>query len=275
MTTIPSFSTLSIELQDHVAWLRLNRPDKINALNMAMWQELPQALTWLDRQASVRVLVLAGSGKHFCAGIDLAILQHHRDAIADAACASRSREGFFDFIESAQQAFNAFEKLRVPVIAAIHGACIGGGLDLIAACDLRIATVDARFCIKEVDVAIVPDVGTIQRLRHVMSYSVLAELTYTGEVFDGHRAAQLGLVSRVCDTTDALWLAAAELAATIAAKPPVAIRGIKRNLLFSRDHSVADGLAYAAIWNAGLTVGSDLDEAIAAQQEKRSAHYKD
>ena len=277
MTTsiAPTFSTLSIEIQNHVAWLRLNRPDKGNALSLPMWEELPQALNWIDRQSPVRVLILAGAGKHFCAGIDLAILQHYRDGIAGGSCAARSRESFYDFIERAQAAFNAFEKLKVPVIAAVHGACIGGGVDLIAACDLRLSTADARFCVKEVDVAIVPDVGTIQRLRHVIGYSQVAELTYTAEMFDGHRAEKLGLVSRICETPEQLFAQAQQLAETIAAKPPVAVRGIKRNLLYSRDHSVADGLAYAAVWNAGFTVGSDLDEAMAAQQERRAPEYRD
>jgi enoyl-CoA hydratase len=272
---IPSFTTLQIELKEHIGWLRLNRPEKANSINQAMWDELPQALAWLQRQTTLRVLVLTGNGRHFTAGIDLAILRRERDAIAANACGSRGREGFLDFIESAQHAFNAFENLRVPVIAAIQGVCIGGGVDLIAACDIRICSVDARFCVKEVDVGIVPDVGTIQRLRHVIGYSALTELSYTGETFDGAKAQRLGLVSQVCPSEEALKQTAAELAATIAAKPPVAVRGIKRNLLFSRDHSVADGLAYAAAWNAGMTMGRDLDESMAALSEKRTPEYRD
>ncbi|MGQ0619493.1 MAG: crotonase/enoyl-CoA hydratase family protein [Panacagrimonas sp.] len=269
----PSYSTLSLQLEGHVAWLRLNRPDRGNALDQAMWDELPQALGWLDRLPGLRVVVLAGAGKNFCGGIDLSVLDRERNNMLGNPCPTRGRENFLGFIESAQASFNAIEKLRVPVIAAIHGACYGGGVDLIAACDLRICTADTRFCIKEVDVAIVPDVGTVQRLRHVIGYSNVAELTYTAETFDGRRARELGLVSRVCDSVEALQASAAELAAVIAAKSPVTVRGIKRNLLFSRDHSVTDGLAYAAAWNAGMLVGSDLDEAIASHREKRPGRF--
>lgn len=274
-TESPRYSTLTVQLEGPVAWLRLNRPDRGNALDQAMWDELPQALAWLDKLSGLRVVVLAGAGRNFCGGIDLSILDRERNNVLGSACPTRGRERFLDFIESAQASFNALEKIRVPVIAAIHGACFGGGVDLIAACDMRLSTADAKFCIKEVDVAIVPDVGTVQRLRHVIGYSNVAELTYTAEVFDGRRARELGLVSRVCDSAETLNAAAAELAATIAAKPPVAVRGIKRNLLYSRDHNVADGLAYAAAWNAGMLVGADLDEALASQREKRAGRFLD
>lgn len=275
LTEAPSYSTLNVECVGPIAWLRLNRPDRGNALDQAMWDELPHALDWLDKRPGLRVVVLAGAGRNFCGGIDLSILDRERNNVLGNACPTRGREKFLDFIESAQASFNALEKIRVPVIAAIHGACFGGGVDLIAACDMRLSTADAKFCIKEVDVAIVPDVGTVQRLRHVIGYSNVAELTYTAEVFDGRRARELGLVSRVCDSVEALQAAASELAALIAAKPPVAVRGIKRNLLYSRDHNVADGLAYAAAWNAGMLVGADLDEAIASQREKRPGRFLD
>ena len=267
--------TLRINCEGAVAWLYLNRPDKANSMDLAMWQELPQALAWLGAQAPVRAVVLAGEGRHFCAGIDISVLAHLGGQVAQAGCASRGAEHVLAFVEHAQAAFNALEALRVPVIAAVHGACVGAGVDMIAACDLRLAAADARFCIKEVDLAVVPDVGTIQRLRHVIGFANVAELSYTAETFDASRAQALGLVSRVCESRDAMWSAAGELARTIAGKSPVTVRGIKRNLLWARDHDVADGLAYTAAWNAGMLIGEDAREAQAAYAAKREPKFRD
>lgn len=273
--TTPEFKTISVEADGAIGWLRLNRPDRANALNEDMWKEIPQGMEWLDQQRQVRVVVLAGNGKHFTAGIDLSVLQSQGEQLAGHPCATRAREGFLRFIEQCQRSFNSMEQVRFPVIAAVHGACIGAGVDIISGCDLRLCTADARFCIKEVDVGIVPDVGTVQRLKHVIGYSATAELTYTAETFDGARARELGLVSRVCESQDDLYKAAQALAASIAAKPPSAIRAVKRNLLFSRDRSVDDGLAYAALWNAGMAMGSDVQEAMMSAVQKREAKFQD
>lgn len=273
--SLPVFETVRIEQDGAVARLILNRPQSANALDRRMWEELPRALEWLGTQRGVRVAILHGEGRHFTAGIDLSVIEWLQTLVADPQRATRGREDILAFIERAQHAFNAIEAAPFPVIAAIHGACIGGGVDLIAACDLRLCTRDARFCVKEVDLAVVPDVGTIQRLQHVVGYSVAAELSYTAETFDGARALAMGLVSRVCETREDLMQLAAELATTITAKPPTTVRGIKRNLLWARDHSVQDGLAYAASWNAGMLVGEDLREALAAYAGKRAALYPD
>jgi enoyl-CoA hydratase len=269
------FETVEITMEGAVAVLRLNRPQSANALDRRLWEELKAALAWLDTQPPVRAVVLHGEGRHFTAGIDLSVVDWLRGVAGDPACPARASEAVLAFIEFAQSVFNAVETLKVPVIAAIHGACIGAGVDLIGACDIRLAAKDARFCVKEVDLAIVPDVGTIQRLRHVIGYSAVAELCYTAETFDAERALALGLVSRVLDSKEALLRSALEMAQTIAAKPPVAVRGIKRNLLWARDRSVQDGLAYTAAWNAAMMIGADTAEAIAAQAEKRAPVYRD
>lgn len=267
--------TLRIAIEGAVARLSLNRPDKANALDLDAWRELPRACAWIGAQPQVRVAIIEGEGRNFCAGIDLSALVHLQQQVAAAGCASRGAEAVLGFIEHAQAAFNAIEQLRVPVIAAIHGACVGAGVDLIAACDLRLAAADARFCIKEADLAVVADVGTIQRLRHVIGYAQLAELTYSAETFDAPRALALGLVSRVCESREALAAAALALAQNLAAKSPVTMRGIKRNLLWARDHSVGDGLAYTAAWNAGMLIGEDIREAVAAAGARRTAKYRD
>lgn len=274
-TQPPAFETVRLVADGAIARLSFNRPDNANAFDRRMWDELPRALEWIGTQRSLRVVVLSGEGKHFTGGIDLSVVAWLQELTADPRRATRGREDVLAFIERAQHAFNALERCPVPVIAAIHGACVGAGVDLIAACDLRLCSADARFCVKEVDLAVVPDVGTLQRLSHVIGYSATAELTYSADTFDAQRALALRLVSRVLESKDALLEAANRLAQDIAGKPPTAVRGIKRNLLWSRDHSVQDGLAFVATWNAAMLVGEDLAEALAAAKQKRKAIYPD
>jgi enoyl-CoA hydratase len=275
MGAVPTYTTLKLQLDGPVADLRLHRPEAANALDSTMWDEIPQALSWLSQQNSVRVAVISGEGKHFCAGIDVAMLADLFELTADASRPTRGRESLLAFIEHAQAGFNAIEQARMPVIAAIHGACIGGAVDLIAACDVRLCSSDARFSIKEVDLAVVPDVGTLQRLRHVISHAAVAELSLTAETFNAERALSLGLVSRICEDKAAVLATAGDLARQIAAKSPATVRGIKRNLLWARDHSVRDGLAYTAAWNSAMLVGEDLREAVAAFREKRLPRFED
>mgnify|MGYP001614015301 CR=1 FL=1 len=274
-TPIPAFETVRLVADGPIARLSFNRPNNANAFDRSMWDELPRALEWIGTQRSLRVVVLSGEGKHFTGGIDLSVVSWLMELTADPQRATRGREDVLAFIEKAQHAFTAIERCPVPVIAAIHGACVGAGVDLIAACDLRLCSADARFCVKEIDLAVVPDVGTLQRLSHVIGYSATAELSYSAETFDAQRALGLRLVSRVCDNKEALLEAANQLAQDIASKPPTTVRGIKRNLLWSRDHSVQDGLAFVATWNAAMLVGEDLAEAVAAAQQKRKAVFAD
>ena len=163
----------------------------------------------------------------------------------------------------------------MPVIAAIHGACIGGGIDMIGACDLRYCTVDARFSIKEVDLAVTADVGTLQRLRHVVGLARLTELAYTGETFDGRKAKAIDLVGEAYETREELMTQVEQLALRIAAKSPITVRGIKHNLLYSRDHSVQEGLEMVAAWNTSMLVSDDLTEAVSAHLQKREAKFAD
>jgi len=165
--------------------------------------------------------------------------------------------------------------MRVPVIAAVHGACIGGGIDMIGACDLRYCTADAKFSIKEVDLAVTADVGTLQRLRHIIGLPRLTELAYTGETFDGRKAQEIGLVGQAYAGRDELMAGVEQLARRIAAKSPLTVRGIKYNLLYSRDHSVREGLEMVANWNAAFLVSDDLREALTAQMQKREAKFAD
>ena len=267
--------TLKIDIREHVAWLRLNRPDKANAFSLTMWDEFPQAVDWLGRQAEVRVVIVCGEGRHFTAGIDLEALAHLAAMVSGKGCAGRERENLHQFIRHAQDAFNSLERLRVPVIAAVHGACIGAGIDLISACDLRYSTLDAKFSIKELDLAVTADVGTLQRLRHVIGLPRLTELAYTAETFDGRKAQAIGLVGQAYETQDELMREAEAMARRIAAKSPLTVRGVKHNLLYSRDHSVREGLEMVAAWNSGMLISDDIQEALTAQLQKREPKFAD
>ena len=270
-----NFETIKIDLQDHIAWLRLNRPDKANAFSLTMWDELPKAAAWIDTQPQIRVVILCGEGRHFTAGIDLEALAHVGQAVTGKGCPARAREGVRKFILHAQNSISSVERLRVPVIAAVHGACIGAGIDLIAACDMRYSTVDAKFSIREVDLAVVADVGTLQRLRHVVGLARLTELAYTGETFDGRKAKAIDLVGEAYETREELMTQVEQLALRIAAKSPITVRGIKHNLLYSRDHSVQEGLEMVAAWNTSMLVSDDLTEAVSAFLQKREAKFAD
>jgi enoyl-CoA hydratase len=174
-----------------------------------------------------------------------------------------------------QGAFNAIERAPFPVIAAVHGACVGAGVDLITACDLRIAAADAFFAIEEIHIGMAADVGTLQRLPKLIAPAVAAELAYTGRRFPAEEARGYGLVSAVHADRDAVLAAAFDLARSICAKSPLAIAGIKRNLAYARDHSVADGLDYIATWNGGMLRAGDLMAAVQAKMAKQAATFPD
>jgi enoyl-CoA hydratase len=266
--------TLKITLKEAIATIELNRPDKANAMEAAMWQEIRDAMRWADETPEVRVVIVCGAGRHFTAGIDLAMLQSISAQIRDD-CDSRSREKLRRLILDLQDTLTSIERCRKPVIAAIHGACVGGGIDLICACDLRYCSVDAKLSVKEIDVGMVADVGTLQRLPHLIGEGMARELAYTGRVVDGAEAREIRLVNRCFDTPEALRAGVLEIARDIAAKSPLATRGCKEMITYARDHSVADGLNYVATWNAAMLLSEDLTEAAKANMEKRAPVFRD
>ena len=268
------FQTLKVALAGQVATIELNRPEHANALEPRMWTELRDAMRWLDETAGARVGVLSGAGKHFTAGIDLGMLAGMREQIRDD-CDGRSREKLRRIILDLQDTLSSIERCRKPVIAAIHGACVGGGIDLICACDLRYCSADAFFSVKEIDVGLTADVGTLQRLPHLVGEGIARELAYTGRKVSGAEARELRLVNHCYADRDALMAAMQELAAALAAKPPLALRGAKEMITYARDHTVADGLNYVATWNAAMLMSTDLDESLAAGREKRAPKFRD
>jgi enoyl-CoA hydratase len=268
------FSTLEVTLDAGVATIALNRPDKANAMSEPMWYEIEQAMEWLDSTPEARVGVITGKGKFFTAGIDLTLLMGLGAKIEDD-CDGRRREKLRRLILKLQDTLSSIERCRKPVLAAIHGACIGGGIDLITACDMRYCSANSYFTVKEIDVGMTADVGTLQRLPHLVGDGMARELAYTGRRVEGAEAQQMRLVNRCFDTPEALQAGVMEIARTIAAKSPLSIRGCKEMITYARDHTVADGLNYIATWNAAMLMSKDLFEAGAANMQKRDPVFKD
>jgi enoyl-CoA hydratase len=251
-------ASLAVTLDGPIATVRLNRPDKANAMHLPMWHELRRAFQWIDETPSARVAILEGEGRHFTAGIDLQMMAGLLPQVHDD-CDGRTREKLRRLILDLQDTLSALERCRKPVLAAIHGACVGGGIDLICCADVRYAAADARFTVKEIDLGMVADVGTLQRLPKIVgAQGWVRELAYTGRTVDAAEAQAMGLVARVYPTREALQAGVREIAATIATKSPLAIRGVKEMLNYARDHSVADGLDHVATWNAAMLLSEDL-----------------
>ncbi|MBB5018277.1 enoyl-CoA hydratase [Chitinivorax tropicus] len=266
--------TIKITLENHIALVELNRPDKANAMDERMWADIRQAFDWIDDEPAARVAVLAGNGKHFCSGIDLMMMMGLKARIEDP-CEARSREKLRRIIVDLQDCLTALERCRKPVLAAIHGACVGGGVDLICAADMRYTTDDAYFCVKEADMGLVADVGTLQRLPRLIGEGQARELAYTCRRVSGTEAVQLGLANRSFADRDTLLQSVMSIAADIARKSPLVMRGTKQVLNYSRDHSVADGLDFVAGWNAAMLMSADIQEAIMASMQKRDGQFRD
>ena len=270
-----SYKTLKLEIIDNnIAHIIINRPEKANAMNQDFWTEIKNCANYIDQTPSIRVAIISGEGKYFSAGVDLEFLMQLSGLCQDE-CEGRTREKLRLLILELQSSFTALEKCRKPIIAAIHGGCIGAGVDMITACDMRFCTTDAYFSIKEIDMGITADVGTLQRLPHIISDGIMRELAYTGRRVSGIEAREISLVNRTFDTKENMLQEVITLAKTIAAKSPLTIRGIKEVINYSRDHSVSDSLNYVAAWNAGVLLSNDIEESITAHMEKRIPVFKD
>ena len=253
---------IAIEVAKGVAHVELARPDKLNAMDEAMFAAIGDSFRALGRDPAVRAVLLSGRGRHFSAGLDL---DYAAGQFAPNPDPARAAEARLRHIEWLQDAFSALEAGRAPVIAALHGGCIGAGVDLAAACDLRIAAADAFLQVAEVDVAITADLGTLQRLGYLIPQGLLRELAYTGRRMEAEEAARFGLVNRIEADREAAIAAGLALARTIAAKSPLAVAGAKRSLNRSRGRPVEEGLRDVALWNSATLVGTDLTEAIRAR----------
>ena len=266
--------SFSLEIKNHVAHLAFNRPHKSNSLHREAWAEMKAVFEHLDEQPEVRVIILSGEGKNFCAGIDLALLME-LDPNESIECEGRKREEFRKFVYHLQDCITTIERCRKPVLAAIHGACIGGGVDIVTACDMRYVSADAYLSIKEVDMGLVADIGTLQRLPKLISYALTAELAYTGRKLGGVEAAAIGLANKCYADRDEMMNEVSKMASMIAAKSPLVIRGTKEILQYTRDHSVEDSLKYMGTFNAAFLSKREMQEAFKAQMSKEAPSFDD
>ncbi|MDQ3402541.1 MAG: crotonase/enoyl-CoA hydratase family protein [Actinomycetota bacterium] len=265
--------SLNVAVADHVAEVTLLGPSKGNAMGPDFWRELPIVFRALDADPEVRAVVLTGSGEHFSYGLDLpAMMPSWSELLGDGALAG-PRSRFLDDIRRLQDAVSSVALCHKPVIAAISGWCIGGGVDVIAAADIRVASAEAKFSVREVKVAIVADLGSLQRLAGIVGEGHLRELALTGKNIDAARAERIGLVNDVYPDQAATLDAARAMAAEIAANPPLVVQGTKDVLGHDRERRVADSLRYVSAWNAAFLPSKDLGEALAAFIERRPPEF--
>ncbi|MDH3731815.1 MAG: crotonase/enoyl-CoA hydratase family protein [Acidimicrobiia bacterium] len=266
----------TVDKADYIATLWLDRPEKLNAMGATFWEELPSVMSDLDADDDIRVVVLAGKGAAFSAGLDLVefgpAMASGMFGEGDGSAAGRAKSQL-DQIKHMQTAITSVADCSKPVIAAIHGYCIGGGVDLITAADIRLASSDAVFSVRETKMAMVADVGTLQRLPRIVDRGWVAELAFTGRDVDAAEALEMKLVTHLYTDADELHHKAHELAADIAANSPLVVQGVKAVLRATEDSSVAEALDYGALWNAAFLASNDLGEAISAFMEKRPPDF--
>lgn len=271
--TLDNLVSLKVDVADHVAEVTLLGPGKGNAMGPDFWRELPLVFGALDADPAVRAVVITGSGANFSYGLDLpAMLQSWSGLLADGTAAG-SRARLLDEIRRLQDSVSSVAACRKPVIAAVSGWCIGGGVDLIAAADVRLASADAKFSVREVRVAMVADIGSLQRLAGIVGEGHLRELAFTGKDIDAVRAEHIGLVNDIYANQESLLAAARELAAEISGNPPLVVQGIKEILNTKREADVAAGLRYVSAWNAAFLPSRDLGEAMQAFLERRPPEF--
>lgn len=270
-----AYQSLRIEQADGIAEVVLTGPGKGNALGPDFWREMPEALRALDADDSVRVILLRGDGAHFTYGLDLmAMTESLGPLIMGEGNLALERTRLLQLIEKMQAATEGLARCRKPVLAAVYGWCIGGGMDLIAACDFRYCSREAKFSLREVRVGITADLGALQRLPRIIGEGHTRELAYTGGDVDAERALQMGLVNQVFATPEELLAAARATARKIADNPPLVVQGAKQVMEYCADKSVADGLRYVAVWNSAFLQSHDLAEAFAAFAERRPPRFQ-
>jgi enoyl-CoA hydratase len=259
-----------------IAHIQLNRPDAMNAMNRAFWNELPVIVQEINTKALARVIVISSTGKHFSAGMDLNVFT---DGAGVAGAPSNDPhlkgEAFRHHVMHLQNTFSCLDEARIPVLVAIQGACIGGAVDMVSACDIRWATKDAYFCIQEINLGMTADVGTFPRLCKLIPEGWMRELAYTGRKLTAEKAREIGLVNEVFDTHEDLLAHVMETAREIASKAPLAVAGSKLMANYARDHSIKDGLDYIATWQAGMFAPTHMMQAFQAKATKQDAEFED
>ena len=268
--TLPALSRFEFSVHDHIAHLVLCRPQAMNTMDPAFWRELDEVLADLHQTGEARALVISSTGKHFSAGM---ALETFGGAITMDDQSPEGRAAIFDLLTDMQATFTKIENLRIPVICAIQGGCIGGAVDMVTAACIRYATQDAFFCIQEINIGMVADVGTLQRLPKLIPLGVVKELAYTGRRLNAQKALGYGLVNEVFDTPEAMLAAALQCAQEIASKPPVAIWGTKQAVNYARDHSVDDSLRQMGWLQGAIWSNQHVRESVTAMKQKRAGDF--
>lgn len=272
-----SYECFEVSIADKIAQVVLNRPDKRNSMNPAFWKELPEIIKDIDYGSKARVIVLSSTGPHFTSGLDVSSF----GAISNPADDDKDKKtrklqagtAFYDNVLHMQESFSCIEQCRIPVLVAIQGGCIGGGVDLVTACDIRYATEDAFLTIFETNIGMTADVGTFPRLVKLIPEGYVREMAYTGRRVSAQEAKSMGLINQVFADQVIMLEAVMEIARDIASKAPLAVYGCKRMINYARDHSTADSLDYIAIWNATHLQIEEIQEAMAANAEKRPGNF--
>lgn len=267
-----NYSTLDVSISENIAHIQLSRPRELNSMIAAFWTELPAAVRYIDEHALARVIVISSQGKHFSAGMDLSVFQNMGASFVGEP--ARRAENFRRHVLKLQDAFNALEEVRIPVLVAVQGGVIGGAVDMISACDSRYCTQDAFFCIKETEIGMTADVGTLQRLPHLIPQGLVKELAYTGRNMHSQEAQSCGLVNHVYPDQKSMLEAVMKIAKTIAGHSPMAVAGCKEMINYTYNHNLADSLNYMATWQSGMLQMPDVMEAMSASKEKRQPEYE-
>ena len=273
-----NYESFKYSSEEGIGHLVLNKGEDLNKMTMNFWYELPKILDEIDRDASLRVLILSSTGKHFCAGMDLknfGTLGNDSEKKTNVPDKARIGENLYRVAKELQDMLSKLEKLRIPVLAGIQGGCIGGGLDLVTAADMRFASKDAFFCIQEINIGMAADIGTLQRLPRVIPEGKVRELAYTGRRMPAEEALETGLVNKVYESHEEMVAGLKEMATVIASKSPLAVYGTKAILNFSRDHTIAEGLEYNALWSGAMLPQEDMAEAMMSNMEKRDPEFQD
>lgn len=258
-----------IKHDGHIVRLTLNRPEKLNAMGFAFFRGLKENIENFNKNPDIRAIIINAEGKGFTAGLDLT----EAGSMLGQGSAD-SRDALREKILELQESINIIERCRKPVIAAVHGHCIGGGVDLLCVCDIRIASKDAKFSIRETRIAITADLGTLQRLPCIIGDGWFRELALTGRDFSANEALQTGFITRICENKEELEKEAFKIASSIAENSPLAVQGVKEVILFSRDNGVYPGLKFVAQKNSAMLPSEDLIEAVGAFMEKRKPVFK-
>ncbi|MEA2100967.1 MAG: crotonase/enoyl-CoA hydratase family protein [Thermodesulfobacteriota bacterium] len=268
-----SYSYYRVEKEDHIAWVYLDRPKKRNAMGPAAWTEIIPIFDEIDNDPDILVCIIAGEGKDFCAGIDIMGMADMIPTMKSWDMGAKATVELFKDIKPLQDSMSCVEKCRKPVICAIHGRCIGAGLDLASACDIRLATKDATISLRETAVAFVCDVGSLQRMPYIVGQGITREMAYTAEFMDAERAKEVNLVNKIYEDRDSLLKGAREMAFKIAANAPLAVQASKEVLNYCRGKGVADGLEYVAARSSMILPSEDISETIKAMMGKRQASF--